>query len=308
MSAARRSIRRRSALRVTGLAALAALAVGLLAGCTSGGGGSGSSGGGGSSSSFSQPRGAVADAAGSASTAGGKAGAAAADRAVVRTGSLDLTAKDPVHAANAISAIVNGKGGRVENVTENPTDDASSSLTARIPADVFDSTLTAIKREGTVRNVSLRATDVTSQMTDYAVRIKGLDTSITRLRGLLAKAGTTTDLVQIESTLTTRETDRERLLAEQKSLADQVSYATLSITVHEPSLARSAPPSTFLTGLVAGWQALVAVVSGLIVGLGVVLPWALALGALAAGALLVARLARRVRRPSAPTPPPAPSA
>src|SRR4051812_43497905 len=303
MSAARRSTRRRPALRAAGLAALAALTIGLLAACTSGvtDAGSRSSAGGGSSSSFSQPQSAVTAPHGSASTAGGKADLAAADRAVVRTGSLDLTAKDPVHAANAISAIVTGSGGRIDNVVEDPTDDASSSLTARIPADVFDRTLAAIKREGTVRNVSLHATDVTSQITDYAVRIKGLDTSITRLQRLLGKAGTTTDLVQIESTLTTRETDREQLLAAQKSLADQVSYGTLSITVHEPSLARSAPPSTFLTGLVTGWQALVAVVSGLVVGLGVVLPWTVVLAVLGAVALLIVRLARRARRRPAPS-------
>lgn len=294
------SAARRSTIRLTGIAALAALTVGLLAGCTSGGGGSassaGSGGGGGSSAAFSEAKG------GRAPAAGGKADLAAADQAIVRTGSLDLTAKDPVHAAEAITTIVIGAGGRVENVAEDPTGDASSSLTARIPADAFDGTLARIKREGTVRNVSLRATDVASQLTDYGVRITGLNTSITRLQNLLGKAGTTTDLVEIESTLTTRETDRERLLAQQAALKDQVSYATLAISLHEPSLARSAPPSTFLTGLAAGWEALVAVGASLLVGLGVVLPWLLSIGVLVGAALLVARAVRtaaRRRKPAA---------
>jgi hypothetical protein len=150
-----------------------------------------------------------------------------------------------------------------------------------------------------VRNVSLHATDVTSQVTDYRVRIKGLDTSITRLRGLLAKAGTTIDLVEIESSLTTRETDRERLLAQQKSLSDQVAYATLTIRINEPPLARSVPPSTFLSGLAAGWQSLVAVSASLIVGIGVLLPWVLALAALGIVALLITRLVRRLRKRAA---------
>jgi hypothetical protein len=234
-----------------------------------------------------------------AAASSGKTGVAAADRAIVRTGRLELTAKDPVHAANAISSIVNGVGGRIENVSEDPTNDASSSLTARIPADVFDRTLTRIKQEGTVRNVALHATDVTSQVTDYGVRIKGLDTSITRLRGLLGKAGTTTDLVEIESSLTTRETDRERLLAQQKALSDQVAFGTLAISINEPSLARSAPPSTFLSGLAAGWQALVTVGASVIVGIGVLLPWALALAVLGAVALLITRLVRRLRKRAA---------
>jgi Domain of unknown function (DUF4349) len=301
------SAARRSRIRATGIAALAALTVGLLAGCTSSGSSAASGGGGGSGASSSEANGGshgtpFQTERGAASTAAGKAGLAAADRAVVRTGSLDLTAKDPVHAANAITSIVTGAGGRIDTVTEDPTGDASSFLTVRIPADVFDQTLTAIKREGTVRNVAIHATDVTSQITDYAVRIKGLDTSITRLQRLLGKAGTTTDLVEIESTLTTRETDREQLLAQQAALKDQVSYATLSITVHEPSLARNAPPSTFLTGLAAGWEALVTVGAALIVGIGVVLPWLLPIGVLVGAALLVARAVRtaaRRRKPAA---------
>ena len=298
MSAARRSSPRRSTFRLTGIAALAALAVGLLAGCTSGSGG-GSASSTGSGASYGESRG-IAAGASSGSTAGGKtADLSAADRAIVRTGTLELTAKNPIAAANAITAIVDGSGGRVDTVTEDPTGDASSSLTVRIPADVFDRTLTAIKREGTVRNVALRANDVTSQVTDYAVRISGLRTSITRLQTLLAKASTTTDLVAIESTLTSRETDLEQLIAQQKGLADQVAYATLGIVVHEPSLARSAPPSSFLSGLLAGWDALVTVGGALLVGLGVLLPWALALGTLAAAVLLVVRLVRRGRRRTA---------
>jgi hypothetical protein len=303
------SAARRSTIRLTGLVALVALTAGLLAGCTA----SAASGGGSGSSDARPPAGysaggtAVQDASGGATASGGgatavgKAPTSAADRSIVRTGSLELTAKNPIRTAAAITSIVIGSGGRVDTVAEDPTGDASSSLTARIPADVFDATLTRIKREGTVRTVSLRGTDVTSQVTDYAVRIKGLRTSIDRLQDLLAKASTTTDLVQIESTLTTRETDLERLLAQQQALTDQVSYATLSITVHEPSLARNAPPSTFLTGLAAGWEALVAVGASLTVGLGVVLPWLLALAAVGAVVLLVARVVRRVRRPAAPT-------
>jgi hypothetical protein len=296
------SAARRSTIRLTGVAALAALTVGLLAGCTSGGGSAASSGsrsssgGGGGAVAFQSSEGRSAA---GASPADAKGGTATVDRAIVRTGNLDLTAKDPVRTAEAITTIVTGSGGHIDTVSEDPTGDASSQLTARIPSDVFDRTLTAIKHQGTVRTVSVRATDVTSQVTDVAVRIKGLDTSIARLQTLLAKAGTTTALVEIESSLTTRETDREQLLAQQKALKDQVSYATLSISVHEPSLARNAPPSTFLSGLAAGWQTLVAVGASVIVGIGVLLPWALALAVLGLIALAIIRLVRRIRRRAA---------
>lgn len=289
----------RSTLRITGIAALAALTVSLLAGCTSGGSSGGSGGSvasGGGSSGEAPARDQAGDAAGKGKAVTG------ADRSVVRTGSLDLTAKDPVQAAANITRIVIGGGGRIENVVEQPTQDASSSLTARIPSEVFDRTLAAIRREGTVRNVSVRAADVSSRVTNYAVRIGSLRTSIQRLQALLAKASTTTDLVQIESTLTSRETDLEQLLAEQKGLEDQVSYGTLAITVQEPSLARNPAPSNFFTGFLAGFNALVEVGAGLVVGLGVVLPWLLALGALGGLVLLGVRSVQRIRRRRPVTP------
>ena len=54
-------------------------------------------------------------------------------------------------------------------------------------------------------------------------------------------------------------------------------------------------PDTFLTGLLAGWESLVAVGSGLLVIAGVLLPWFAVLGVLALVTLLVVRGARRRR-------------
>jgi hypothetical protein len=280
--------------RLTAGGAVALLAIGLLAGCTA----SGTSGGGGSSAGGSAGDARAADAGSSTLQLKGRAGSpVASDRSVTTTGSLDLTARDPIGTAADITGIVRGSGGRIENADEEPGKQPSAHLTARIPSSAFDAALSSIKREGKVRNVTIRATDVTSQVTDYRVRIATLRTSIARLESLLAKASTTTDLVQIESTLTSRETDLERLLGEQKSLADQVAYSTLTIAIHAPALVATGLPTNFGTGFLAGATALLTALAAFVVGFGVALPWLAAAGVLAAAALGVRRLVRRRREP-----------
>ncbi len=215
---------------------------------------------------------------------------------MVTTGNLDLMSPDPIAASHAISAIVTGEGGRVQSLNEQPKGQASADLTVRIPSAVFDSTLTAIEHSGRTRSVSIHSTDVTSQVTDYGVRIANLRTSIARLQTLLARATDTTALVDIESSLTTRQTDLEQLLAQQKDLADQVSYATLGITVESPAVVHADSPGTFVAGFLAGLAALGTTLATLAVIVGVLLPWVVVAGLLALVGWWAVRQARRRRR------------
>jgi hypothetical protein len=278
--------------RAAVVALLSALVVAALAGCTAAGSGA-------ASDSASSPGGfAAASGTGRAPYQQGKS-ASTADRSVVTTGTLDLVAADPVGVADAIATIVTGSGGRVQASDEHPKRPASADLTVRIPSAVFDSTLTAIEHRATVHGVSIHSSDVTAQVTDYGVRIATLRTSIARLQTLLARATDTTALVEIESSLTTRQTDLEQLLAQQKDLTDQVSYATLAITLESPAVVRPGPPSTFLSGLVAGVTALVTTGAAIAVLLGVLLPWVVTVAVLALVAWWVVRLVRRRARASA---------
>jgi hypothetical protein len=276
--------------RVALVALLSAVSVAALAGCTTGTGAS-------SSGSFV----AGAPSGGGRSSASDGKSAATADRAVVTTGTLDLVATDPIGTADAVVTIVTGSGGRVQARDEHPKSPGSADLTVRIPSTAFDSTLTAIEHRAKVRSVSIHSSDVTSQVTDFAVRITNLRTSIARLQTLLARATDTTALVEIESSLTTRQTDLERLLAQQKDLTDQVSYATLAITLESPAIVHHDTPTTFADGFVAGVTALVRTAAAVAVLLGVALPWVATLAVLAAVAWWVVRLVRgRARASAAP--------
>lgn len=275
--------------RVVSSVVIAVIAVASFAGCTASGGGSGSS-----------VAGSVADgargSAGAASDAPAKA--AAVDRSIVMTGSLRLVSKDPIAAAGRVTDLVEAAEGRVARSAEDPSGSASANLTLRIPAAAFQRTLDAIEQEGELRDVSIGATDVTARVTDYGVRIANLRTSIERLQQLLGTATSSSALVEIEGALTERQGTLEQLLAQQRTLADQVTYATLTVSIVVPAAAPERGPADFLTGLVAGMRGLAATVGALAIALGVVLPWAVVLGALGGVAALIVRAVRRRARPT----------
>ncbi|NEN07102.1 DUF4349 domain-containing protein [Diaminobutyricibacter tongyongensis] len=275
--------------RIWAGAAVLAVAALLLAGCT----------GAGTSSSSAGPGGSTVQGKPGQDASGGFAAPASksdtvisTDRDVVTTGSVSLTAADPIGTADRATAIVLGSGGRVDSSSEQPgtgDEKASATLVLRIPSSRLDSTLTAVKRLGTVESATLNATDVTAQSKDIDGRITALQTSVDRLLALMARATTTADLITIESTLSDRQAQLDSLRAQQKALADQVAMSTITLTIHTKATVVAAAPGSFWSGLTTGWNALVAAVNGLLIGLGVILPWLVVLAVLGGIAWWIAR-------------------
>jgi hypothetical protein len=212
------------------------------------------------------------------------------DRQVITSGSVALVVEDPAAAAQEASEIVEAAGGRVdERVEQAATEgvDARAHLVVRIPSTSLTEALAAVKALGEVEEVQLRETDVTDQATDLDARIESLQVSVDRLQALMAGAASTTELLSIESTLSSRQGELESLLAQRSRLAGQVALATVTLTLSsEPTVVVEAEgPDGFWPGVVAGWTALVATVSAALVVVGVLLPWVLFLGG--AGLLVV---------------------
>jgi len=216
-------------------------------------------------------------------------------RDVITTGSVSITVDDPIAAAQDAVNLTEQAGGRVDSRNESPgtdTQPASANLSLRIPSDALDSTLTELKTFGVVNFVSLTASDVTAQSQDLDARITSLQTSVDRLLGLLSTATDTTDLIAIESALSTRQADLESLQSQRAALADQIDYSTLSLDLYSEGVVAPASPDNFFTGLLAGWNALVAALGGLLVGVGVALPWLILIAAVAGIVVLIVRRSR----------------
>lgn len=225
---------------------------------------------------------------------------------------LQLGVKSPEQSAQNAEQVVLGAGGYVAGVSEgagpqvlpsaNTTADATESsetgvspltlpspsavpnsdqalLLLRVPPAKLDSVLTALAGTGSVSYRTQSETDVTGQVADVSSRIASAQASLTELRGMIDKAASMNDLISLEQALASRESDLESLEAQQRALADETGYATVTVGFFEPAGAAAAAKhpahhNAFVTALDDGWHALVATFRVILVVLGWLLPFA----------------------------------
>lgn len=232
-------------------------------------------------------------------SSGGRDGDVVQDRDVVTTGSVSITVKDPIKAAQEAVTLTEQAGGRIDSRTENPSIDsqpASANLVLRIPAEELDRVVAELKKLGTVNKVSLNASDITQQTRDIDARITSLQTSVDRLLALMTEATDTTDLIAIEGALSQRQTELEGLQSQRDYLADQVDYSTISLDLYAVGTVPPPEPDNFWDGLVAGWNALLGALGGALVAVGFLLPWLAVLGVIGGLVLLIVWLSTRRRK------------
>lgn len=295
--------------RLAPAAAAAAITALLLAGCTAGGASDPGM------PAVDTPSGEIAPEPGKAEgqatedASGGTSEQQFADRSVITTGWISITVDDPVATAAEAAELAEQAGGRVDNRTETPGTDAqppSASLTLRIPSDELDEFVDELRELGTVNSVSMNASDVTQQRQDLDARIDALSSSVDRLRELLATATTIADLIAIESELTTRQAELDSLTQQRDFLVDQVDFSTITVDLVTEEVAPDPKPDDFWSGIVAGWNALIAFANWLGIAVGVMLPWlgvALVAGAIIVGIVVLTTRGRRQRPDAAASTP-----
>lgn len=206
-------------------------------------------------------------------------GAEQSGRLEIVTASMTVTADDPGAATQEAIRLVETAGGRVDGRNEyapSGTDKGSASLTLRIPAaklqDVIDD-LATLGIDGRADEVSMTSSDVTVAVADLDSRIATQRGIIDRLNALFGQASTIADLIELEERIAQHQATLEDLEAQQRSVADQVALSTLSLYLRSEAQAPEVAPMDFLGGLETGWGAFVGFFSGLLVALGVLLPW-----------------------------------
>lgn len=227
----------------------------------------------------------------------------AIDRQVITTGYVTITAEEPLKAATEAVRIVESIGGRIDGRTEYAPvdgDKGSATLILRLPADELTATLDKLKALGEVEEVSLNSNDVTMETQDLDARIKALSASVDRLINLLATATDTEVLIQLETAISDRQGQLESLESQRRYLADQVSLSTVTLNLISEADAPVDQPDTFLSGLAAGWDAFVGFFAGLLVVLGVLLPWIAFAGIIAVALILWIRRRKPVIGPVEP--------
>ncbi|KQX55822.1 MULTISPECIES: DUF4349 domain-containing protein [unclassified Streptomyces] len=242
------------------------------------------------------------------SRTGGSAGAdaakapekAAAQQHVIRTASLSVEVGDVTKALAAARTATAGAGGHVENEATQRGGEGyvTSRVVLRVPQERYDAVLGELAGTGKLLARTADAKDVTGEVVDVTSRIATQRASVARVRALMDRAERLSDVVTLEGELSRRQADLEALLAQQASLKDRTSLATITLELTEKRKEpQAAAPEDdrpgFLDALGGGWDALVGAVSWVVIVLAALAPWL-------AVAVIAFVLWRRVIRPRLP--------
>ncbi|MFE3720119.1 DUF4349 domain-containing protein [Streptomyces cyaneofuscatus] len=232
----------------------------------------------------------------------------AAGSHVIRTAELLVEVKSAPKAAAAARSAVEASGGLVASENTERIDDRheSSNLVLRVPQDSYQEVLRKLAGSGKLLSRSSNAKDVTDQVVDVESRIATQRASVKRVRELMDKAEKITDVVALEGELSSRQADLESLLAQQSSLKDRTSLATITLELTEPDAPRKAGKDDdpgFLDALGGGWDAFVTMFRWIAVAIGASAPFLVT-----AALLLVLWRVLRARRTDRTAPAPAPAA
>ncbi|MBQ1090377.1 DUF4349 domain-containing protein [Streptomyces sp. B93] len=300
------SARRRSVRALAGFLLVTALA---LTGC-SGADDSSSDGGGSAEKAVSDARGAApqegaAADSGTDEKARDSAPTRPAANRIIRTASLTVQVEDVPKALDAARTAAENAGGFIGSETTTRDEDSAehTRVVLRVPTDAYQEVLTDLEGTGKLLERTSKAQDVTDQVVDVESRIKTQRASVARIRELMDQATRLSDVVTLEGELSARQADLESLLAQQASLEDRTSLATITLTLSEKPV-KAEPKEDddpgFVDALAGGWDAFVTMLRWLAVAFGALLPFAVALALLA---LLWLRVVRpRLPRRPAPEP------
>jgi hypothetical protein len=317
--------------RAAASSALLAGACLLAAGCSAGG--SSTSSASGPAAQRAPARAAAGDSAAQGSAASGSAASGSSPYGSAGTGSTSLTAqpaassiiytagvtvraKDLTRAAAQATQLARAAGGYVssENTALNRAhpDRSTVSLQLKIPVSAYPATLGALSSQlGTRLAMSQHAQDVTQTVADVTSRVTSAQAAISQLRALLRHAGSVSSLLTVQNQINDQESSLESLLAQQRALTHETSFATVNMLLvaspHAQHHSRHHAAGGFVGGLKAGWHGLVRAVSVVLTGAGAALPFAVIAAVLAYPAYRTRRWyqARRTTPPGTTPPNPA---
>ena len=236
-------------------------------------------------------RNAAGGSSGGSSGAALTAGLTPADQNIVYTASIELRATNVGAIAREITGLVQSAGGYISAETAGSARSARAGqtidITLKIPVLAYDAVLGQLSSPalGTQLSMHQQATDVTQEVANVSSLVTSEQAAITALDGLLQRAASVSDLLQVQQQISADESALNSLLAQQRALDDETSYATVTMTLVSPP--HVVPPkkhagASFLTGLRTGWRALRHAAGWTATALGTALPFLVILAVLAA--------------------------
>jgi hypothetical protein len=145
-------------------------------------------------------------------------------------------------------------------------------IVVKVPAGSFSAFIAKAEGIAKVRSLTTSDTDVTAQVVDLGARLTALVDERGQLEVLLGRAGKISDLLSVENEIEYVQSQIEQIQGEQRTLAAQVDYSALTVSLAVPRPPHTSGPSTgfghawheAVSGFVNGVKALVSVLGDLL--------------------------------------------
>ena len=237
------------------------------------------------------------------SLAGAKSARLVTGQAIIRTASLTLRVASVTSTAQQVTGLAVAAGGYVsseqDSISRTPGR-STVTLQLKIPEAAYPGVLGKLSTTfGHPVSASQHAQDVTGQVADVTSRVASAQDAITQLRALLKRAGTVSGLLSVQDEINAQEASLEALQSQQRALARETSYATVTmylLSQRHGAVAHHGKHHGFVAGLAAGWHGLRVATSWLLTVAGALLPFLAVIAVLAAGGWLGLRRYRARRR------------
>ena len=166
--------------------------------------------------------------------------AAAFDRKMIRTSSIDLIVQKPAEAAGKIRALAEAMGGFLVTSEVNGAANAeTASLTIRVPAARFESAQAEIRKLGLrVESEKVEAQDVTRQYVDQDATLRNLRSEEVQYLAILKQARTVKDTLEVSEKLSEVRTQIDQQQAEFDALSKQIETVAITVSLRAESEAQ----------------------------------------------------------------------
>lgn len=127
---------------------------------------------------------------------------------------------------------VEGMQGKVDAVTLNALNSTPSvTATIRVPKDQFTGFVDKLSTYGNVESLERHSEEVGAVVADMDARINTLTASLERLKELLNKADTVTDVLAAEEQISNRQAELDGLKAQRAWYSEQIDMSRIEITL-----------------------------------------------------------------------------
>jgi hypothetical protein len=213
---------------------------------------------------------------------------------LIKTARLSLRVKKggfPGAIAEA-NQIASGLGGTVLSTDQSGGSTPTAMIVIRVPVARFNKALGKLRtlNGGKMRALSVNGDEVGQEFVDLGARQSNLQAQERVLRRLMNRAVSISDTIRVENELSQVQGQIEQIAGRLRYLHDQADLSTITISLTQPGgpgAAATSKPGALHQAFSRAWSGTVSVVSGVIVGAGVVLPIAILLAIAAAIGLRV---------------------